>query len=218
MAVALLVVLVVVAVGAAVVLGVTLGRRLRDERARADGLEGALAASRVDASAASAARDGAVARAEGLDALVHSLWSLELLRVAREWTLTNGDVGAVTTVAADTGAELTTALRMELERRREESGIPGELDASPASAATLGSLPVASALGTLRFVEEVLAAVSRPSEGLTVGVRVDGARVVATITLDAADADVPPVLRDVAADAGATIEVDGATVTVALPC
>jgi hypothetical protein len=144
------------------------------------------------------------------------MWSLELLRVAREWTVTSGGADDVAPVAADTAAELTTALRLELDRRREETGVPGEVGGVSLAD---GQVPVASALAALRLVEEVLAAVSRPSEGFTLGLRSDDDSLAATITLDAVEApDVPAVLREVATGAGASIAVDGAVVTVTVRC
>jgi hypothetical protein len=142
------------------------------------------------------------------------LWSLVLLRVAREWAVTGGEVpGGDESVAAHTGAELTMALRMELERRREESGIPGEL--APPTA--IGAVPVPTALGALRLVEEVLAVVARPSEGLVVGALVEDGTLVVTVTLEAAEADVPAVVRELAAGAGGSIVVDGSSVALRLP-
>jgi hypothetical protein len=204
------VVLGVVAVAALAAL--TASRRaLRDARGRGDELAAALAVAQSDA--ADAERALAVARDEAAaaDALVHALWALELLRVAREWALTSGGAGEPDAVAVDTGAELLTALGMELDRQREEMGIPGELDTS----VVLGELPVSTALRGLRVVEEVLAAVSRPSEGLTVAAGLDerGALVV-TITLEEASADVPALVRDLAAGAGASVVADGPAVVV----
>ena len=214
MAAALVVVLVVM-VAAGIVGGIVLSRRVKDEAARADATAAALASVRQELRALGEERDAATGRADAGDALVRSLWSLELLRVAREWAATSGGAGDVAPVAADTGAELTTALRLELDRRREETGVPGEL-----GDVSLADVPVASALAALRLVEEVLAAVSRPSEGFLVALRSrDDASLAATITLDAVDApDVPAVLRDVATDTGASIAVDGAVVTVTVPC
>jgi hypothetical protein len=219
---------VVVALVAAVVVAVAavagtavLTRRVRQEAARADAaladLASAcadLASARADLEAVGAERDGAARRGAAADALVRSMWSLELLRVAREWTVTSGGADDVAPVAADTGAELTAALRLELDRRREETGVPGELDG-----VALADVPVATALAALRLVEEVLAAVSRPSEGFTVALRSGDDALAATIALDAVDAPaVPAVLRDVASGAGASIAVDGSVVTVTVPC
>jgi hypothetical protein len=213
-AIVLLVVLVAV-VAAGIVGAVVLSRRVKDEAARADATAAELASARAERRASGDERAAAVARADAADALVRSMWSLELLRVAREWAVTGGGADDVAPVAADTGAELTTALRLELDRRREETGVPGEL-----GVVSLADVPVASALAALRLVEEVLAAVSRPSEGFTVALRSGGdASLAATITLDAVDApDVPAVLRDVATDTGASIAVDGAVVTVTVRC
>jgi hypothetical protein len=159
-------------------------------------------------------RDAAVQRGEVGDALVRSMWSLELLRVAREWSATSGGADDVAAVAVDTGAELATALRLELDRRREETGVPGELED-----ASLTGVPVATALAALRLVEEVLASVSRPSEGFSVALASDDDALAATITLDVVDApDLPAVLRDVAGGAGASIDVDGNVVTVTVAC
>jgi TRAP-type C4-dicarboxylate transport system permease small subunit len=212
-AVALLVVFVLV-VAAAVVGGVVLSRRMTDEAARADAAAAELASARDELEAARGERDDAADRADAGDALVRSMWSLELLRVAREWAATSGGADDVAPVAADTGAELATALRLELDRRREETGVPGEL-----GRVSLAAVPVASALAALRLVEEVVAAVSRSSEGFTVALRSDDDALAATIALDAVDApDVPAVLRDVATAAGASIAVDGTAVTVTVPC
>lgn len=142
------------------------------------------------------------------DALVHSLWSLDLLRVGREWAAAGG-AHDDSTVAVDTGAELAMALRLTLERQREETGVPGEV-----AAADLDGVPVATALAALRIAEELLAVVSRPSEGVAVRLAVATNGVVVTISLDATDADVPPVVRALVERAGASITVDGPTVTV----
>jgi hypothetical protein len=212
-AAALLVALALV-VAAAVGGGVVLSRRVKDETARADAATAELASVRDDLRAVGDERELAVRRRDAVDALVRSMWSLELLRVAREWAVTSGGADDVAPVAADTGAELTAALRLELDRRREETGVPGELDD-----VSLADVPVATALAALRLVEEVLAAVSRPSEGFTVALRAGEDALTATITLDAVDAlDVPAVLRDVATGAGASIAADGAVVTVTVPC
>jgi hypothetical protein len=211
---AALVVALVLVVAAAVGGGVVLSKRVKDEAARADGALAALASARAELDVVGAERDAVARRAEAVDALVRSMWSLELLRVAREWAATSGGAGDVAPVAADTGAELTAALRLELDRRREETGVPGEL-----AGVSLADVPVATALAALRLVEEVLAAASRPSEGFTVALRSGDDALAATITLDAVDAaDVPAVLRDVASGAGASIAVDGAAVTVTVAC
>lgn len=213
MAVAVLVVLVLV-VAAAVVGATVLSRRVTDEAARADASEVELASVREELRALGDERDACRRRADAGDALARSMWSLELLRVAREWAATSGGVDDVAPVAADTGAELTAALRLELYRRREETGVPGEL-----GGVSLADVPVTTALAALRLVEEVLAAVARPSEGFTVSLQSGDDAVAATITLEAVDApEVPAVLLDVATGTGASIAVDGAVVTVTVPC
>ena len=168
----------------------------------------------ADGAGAVAASTLAVAR-EGLtaaDALIRSLWSLELLRVAREWMVTGGALPD--TVAADVAAELTTALRMDLERHREETGIPGDLDASRALD---GDVPTATALTAFRLTQEVIAVTARASDGFTVRASLDDGALAVAVALDAADADVPAVVHAIAAGAGATVTVDGPTVTLRFP-
>ena len=201
------VVLAVVALAAVVALVVS-RRSLRETERRAGSLASELAAARAEVDAARADR------AAG-DALVHALWSLDLLRVGREWaaSVATASDGDDEPVAVETAAELATALRLTLERQREETGVPGALVASE-----LGDVPIGPALTVLRVVEEVLASVSRPSEG--VAVRLAGGAdgdVVVTVTLDATDADVPVVVRGLATAAGASIVVDGPTVTLRVP-
>lgn len=210
----------VIAVAAIVALGVTRGA-LRDARRHGDELSADLTAAHGELSSArdelsSTRTELAASRADVdvRDALLQSLWGLELLRVVREWAVTGGDVpGDDASVAAHTGAELVMALRMELDRQREESGIPGELAPSTA----VGALPVSTALAALRLVEEVMAVVSRPSEGLTVRAVVDGDELVVTMQLDEAEPDVPAIVRGLATGAGASVAVDGTSVTLRLP-
>lgn len=144
------------------------------------------------------------------DVLVHSLWSLDLLRVGREWAA-SASAHDDATVAVDTAAELAMALRLTLERQREETGVPGDLVASD-----LHDVPVATALAALRIAEEVLAAVSRPSEGVVVRLEGAGDDVAVSISLDETVPDVPAVVRALAEGAGASLDVDGSTVTVRL--
>jgi hypothetical protein len=202
-------VVVALAVTAAVALA-ALGALVAERRARR----------RIEARAADVARELAAVREQlvvaeanvgGGAALVHALWSLDLLRIGREWAAAGGSHDDPT-VAVDTAAELAMALRLTLERQREETGVPGEVIGTD-----LPDVPVATALAALRVAEEVLAVVSRPSEGVEVRLAGDDDAVVVTIALDATQPDVPAVVRALAAGAGATIDVAGPTVTVRLP-
>jgi hypothetical protein len=199
-AVAVLAVLTLAALAALVVRD----RARRDAERRAESLAAELASVRDEVVSA---HELAARR----DVLVHSLWSLDLLRVGREWAA-SGSAHDDATVAVDTAAELAMALRLTLERQREETGVPGDLVASD-----LSDVPVATALAALRIAEEVLAVVSRPSEGVVVRLAGAGDDVVVSISLDETVPDVPAVVRALAEGAGASLVVDGSTVTVRLP-
>lgn len=98
-------------------------------------------------------------------ARLEGLWSLELLRSARTWAVYAPGAEPPPRTPADPGAELVTALQLELERLREEAGLPGELrvDAVP-------RLSAGDALVLLRLATEALAAAARVADAVDVAV------------------------------------------------
>ncbi|HUF32752.1 MAG TPA: hypothetical protein VMN58_06045 [Acidimicrobiales bacterium] len=177
-----------VAVALAVALAVLLVREHLGARAagrRSDAMVAALRSELADAEEhVEQARDGlrvaeraateASERASVAEDVATSLWLLEVERAERAWResvvpLEDADA------ARSTGAQLEVAVRWELDRLREEAGVP------TAVRGTLGAaLPAATALVALRATQEVLAAVTRccdevdveladnPQDGLTI--------------------------------------------------
>lgn len=186
----------------------------REAEERAGAAEAAREAAIADA-AAERERAGAIERrtaaarrrAGALEQLVGALWELELLRQSRVWTaLTAGMPGP--SVAADTGAELAAALEMELQRLREEGGVPGEL-----VKADVGDVPVSAALSALRLAQELIAGLGRSSDWLNVTAQVRNGELVVAVEADG-QAHVPSVVRDLAARTGATVGGSGHTAEV----
>ncbi|GEM_PF-3578460 len=178
-----------------------LGGRLA--QASAD-LDGCMAARREAEQAAAEARDRAaeateraraseerVALAEGRERGVgRALWALEGRRRAREWEGVAGPVGAS---APQPGpgelADLTNALRLELDMIREEVGTPGTL-AAPAPPPRAGGSTGSPANGPsgspallagLLVVTELMHSFARRCESLEVSVGMAGSAVLVTL-------------------------------------
>lgn len=173
--------------------------------ARADADEARGQAAAIEARAAELRRG-----AEALDRLVAALWELELLRQSRVWEVIAAGMPGPS-VAADTGAELTAALEMELQRVREEGGVPGEMGKSD-----VGDVPVPAALVGLRLSQELIASLGRTSDWLNVTAHVRGGELIVAIEASA-QAQVPSVVRDLARRAGAAVGGSGHTVEVRIP-
>jgi hypothetical protein len=172
--------------------------RLGAERSRAEGLEDQLRSSleaRSDAehraeqaqlalAAAGEQADRSDRRAadiEGRLAAIDALWSLERVRLEREWAEVTGSTAPLPE-PWDGGSR--AALAVELEIIREVIGVPSRLE--PAGEARPED-PF-TAMGTFRLAAEVLRALARVGEEMEVTFQADGA-VTMTIVTDGAAAE-----------------------------
>jgi hypothetical protein len=178
-------------------------------------LEARAAASERAAADASGGRDESEARARELETqvelfehqraleatprgLADALWRLELVRQHRVGWARGPAPG--TEELAEPAQRLSDALATEVELVREDVGTYAELGGAVVEA----ELDAAFALGALRMVQELLAAVAKRSEAITVAVRtaVDSVGVTVSCSGWSTDPDAARSLDAVAAAAG----------------
>lgn len=118
-------------------------------------------------------------------ASLRALWALELMREERSWRLAGGDQGRPPApVRRDPGAELEVALRMTLDRLREEVGTPSSLKCE-----MVDKVSSDVALCSLRICQELVASVARHCDAVDVHVRTDEGDLLAEVVGEGWDDD-----------------------------
>ena len=116
--------------------------------------------------AADEQRESAEARGRltGRQAVADPLWALEIGRAARQWRDAMGGFGGASAAVPESpSTALVAAMGWDLERLREEVGVPATLETDVPT-----WLPPATALIGLRLAQEIVAAVVKESDSLEV--------------------------------------------------